>query len=70
MTRMQVLSESPAWLRLMMEAHHRLRSEATLLGGQVNLAAMAATQTTGGNRLWQKVARRLERDCAAGFGET
>lgn len=64
MTRDQILAESPAWIALLMEAHEKRRSDQALLEGQVQLAASAAVQTKEGGRLWQKVARRLEKNAA------
>jgi hypothetical protein len=60
MTRLQVLAESPAWLTLLMDAFEKRRSAQALLEGQVWYAAAAGVQTKEGNRLWQKLARRLE----------
>jgi hypothetical protein len=58
---MQILAESPAWLSLLVKAHSRVQAEAALLDGQVTLASMAATQTKEGGKVWQKLARQLER---------
>jgi len=49
-----------------MEAHEKRRSDQALLEGQVVLAATAASQTKDGQRLWNKVARGLEKRAAAG----
>jgi hypothetical protein len=56
------LNESPAWLLTLLRVAKSEQMEAALLRGQVTLAATAATVSKEGGRMWQKVARQLEKE--------
>lgn len=61
MTRHQVLSESPAWLALLVQAARKAQAAQALLDAQVGMTSTAASQTKQGGQFWQKLVRRLER---------
>jgi len=46
----------------LLRVERRQRLEAALIEGQVTLAAVAATVSKEGGRIWQKVSRQLERE--------